>query len=250
MTPFVSVIMPAYNSERYIAEAIRSLLSQTRVTVEVIVVSDGSTDGTERIVGAMAAEDSRIRLLVGPHRGVAAARNVGLAAAQAEFIAFLDSDDLCVPGRLHRQMQFLLANESPQAVIGDMLWFDIAGSDGAPSPTARTLRTAGMQLGAILFRRDVFQKIGVCDETFSYAEDIDLLLRMWESRTDFHFDGEIAIYHRRHDTNMTNDQRSTTRFVLRALHRSLVRRRELGVVETLPSMFTQRRKAEGMFGHG
>src|SRR5262245_40988847 len=206
MTPFISVIMPAYNSERYIADAIGSLLSQTAVEVEVIVVSDGSTDGTERIVDAMAMREPRIRLLVEKHRGVAVARNVGLAAARANLITFLDSDDLCAPGRLQRQAQYLIDNKTVEAVIGDMLLFDIAVSDGRPSAEARTQRVTGMSLTNILFRRSVFESVGHCDETFLWAEDMDFLLRLWEHRTPVHFEGEVAIYYRRHNSNMTNNK--------------------------------------------
>jgi glycosyltransferase involved in cell wall biosynthesis len=250
MTPFVSVIMPAYNSERYIADAIGSLLSQSGVRVEVIVVSDGSTDGTERLVGTLAAADPRVRLLAEPHRGVAAARNTGLAAAKADFITFLDSDDLCAPGRLERQARYLLSHDAVDAVIGDMTLFDIAGSDGTPSPTANTMRLTGVSLTTVLFRRAVFHKVGLCDEAFSFAEDVDLLLRLWESRAVLHFDEQVAIYYRRHDTNMTNDRQTVTRFVLRALHRSLTRRRQAGLTEPLPSIFARRTDAESAFGHG
>jgi glycosyltransferase involved in cell wall biosynthesis len=249
MTPFISVIMPAYNSERYIADAIGSLLSQTAVEVEVIVVSDGSTDGTERIVETMAMREPRIRLLVEKHCGVAAARNVGLAAARANLITFLDSDDLCAPGRLQRQAQYLLAKPAVAAVIGDVVWFDVAGSDGAPAPQARTLRLTGPQLGTVMFRREVFDTIGVCNETLAYAEDVDLLLRLWESRTTLHFDGEVAVFHRRHHANMTNNRRTMDQSLVRALHLSLVRRRRAGIVEPLPPMFTQRGCPEELFGH-
>src|SRR5262245_28298699 len=249
MTPFVSVIMPAYNSERYIADAIRSLLSQTGVTVEVIVVSDGSTDGTERIVGAMAAEDPRIRLFAETHRGVAAARNVGLAAATADFITFLDSDDLCAPGRLQRQVEHLVAHATVDAVIGDLMLFEILGDDGTPSQTGRTTRVTGVSLTTVLFRRSIFEKIGFCDETFGYGEDLDLLLRMWESRAVLHFDEEVAVYYRRHETNMTNNHLAVGRFVLKALQRSLARRRKAGHVEPLPPYLARRASAERTFPH-
>jgi len=243
MTPFVSVIMPAYNSERYIADAIGSLTSQSGVRVEVIVVSDGSTDGTEGIVRALAANDPRIRLLAEPHRGVAAARNKGLTATTADLVTFLDSDDLCAPGRLRRHAQYLQESKETAAVISDLVWFDVAGSDGTPSPDARTLRLQSPQLSTVTFRRTVFDTIGLCDESFTYAEDVDLLLRLWETRAIIHFDGEVATYHRRHDANMTNDHEAATRYFLRALHRSLARRRQANLLEPLPPMFAARNAA-------
>jgi glycosyltransferase involved in cell wall biosynthesis len=249
-TPFVNVIMPAYNSERYIADAIGSLLPQAGVDVEVIVVSDGSTDGTNDIVAALARADSRIRMFEEPHRGVAAARNVGLAAVRADFVTFLDSDDLCAPGRLQRQTKRLLANDAIDAVIGDMTLFDIAGSDGTPAPNSQTVSLTGASLTTVLFRRRILQKIGVCDETLPYAEDIDLLLRLWESRAVLEFDGEVAVFYRRHDRNMTNDQQAVTRHVLTALQRSLTRRRQAGNLEPLPSIFSRQKQMRAMLRHG
>jgi hypothetical protein len=124
----------------------------------------------------------------------------------------------------------------------------VAGDDGAPAPQARTLRLTGPQLGAVTFRREVFDTIGICNETLAYAEDVDLLLRLWESRATLHFDGEVAVFHRRHDANMTNNHRTMDQSLLRALHLSLVRRRRLGIVEPLPPMFTQRGRPEVLFG--
>jgi glycosyltransferase involved in cell wall biosynthesis len=250
MTPFVSVIMPAYNSERYIADAVGSLLTQSGVEVEVIVVNDGSTDRTEGIVGAMASAEPRIRLLTKMHRGVAAARNAGLAAARADFLTFLDSDDLCAPGRLQRQAQFLIGNEAIEAVFGDLLLFDIAGNDGRPSAEARTKRVTGISLTTVLFRRSVFETVGHCNEAFQSAEDLDLLLRLWERRTALHFEGEVAVYYRRHDRNMTNNVAVTRQSILRALHQSLIRRRQAADSKPLPPMFTRLMEREEAFRHG
>jgi glycosyltransferase involved in cell wall biosynthesis len=250
MTAFISVIMPAYNSERYIADAIGSLLMQSGVDIELIVVNDGSTDDTARIVGAIAAAEPRVRLLTETHRGVAAARNAGLAATRADFITFLDSDDLCVPGRLQRQVQFLIGNDAIEAVFGELLLFDIAGYDGRPSTEARTMRVTGISLTTALFRRSVFEKVGRCSEAFQSAEDLDFLLRLWEHRTALHYEGEIAVYYRRHDRNMTNNAAAIRRSTLRALHQSLVRRRQAGDSEPLPPIFVRLKEREEAFRDG
>lgn len=107
-TPLVTVIMPAYNSGRYIVEAIRSVMEQTWECWELLVLDDGSRDDTCALVQALAEEDSRIRLLPnGENMGAAKTRNRGLDLAQGEFVAFLDSDDRWHPQKLERQMDRL-----------------------------------------------------------------------------------------------------------------------------------------------
>lgn len=113
----VSVVMPAYNSEKYIRAAIRSVLDQTWTDFELIVVDDGSRDSTVNIVEGLAAEDSRVVLLKNAqNEGVASSRNRGVASAHGEWIAFLDSDDLWRKDKLEKQIAYL--SQFPDAAIG------------------------------------------------------------------------------------------------------------------------------------
>ncbi len=105
MSPTITILMPAYNAEKYIKEAIDSVLNQTYTNFELIVVDDGSTDKTLQIVSAY--EDARIQLICIKHGGVSKALNEGLAIAKGKYIARFDSDDLCYPNRLERQFQFM-----------------------------------------------------------------------------------------------------------------------------------------------
>lgn len=105
MTPRVSVIVPAYRCERTVEESIRSALAQTMRELEVIAVDDGSDDGTPKILDRLQSEDARVRVItLSENGGVANARNCAVQAAQAELLAFLDSDDLWEPEKLHRQL--------------------------------------------------------------------------------------------------------------------------------------------------
>lgn len=107
-TPRVSVIMPAYNAEAYIAGAIGSVISQSITDWELLVIDDCSTDATREVVAGLAAEDSRIRLLCNEQNsGVAATRNKGLELADGEYVAFLDSDDIWHPEKLEKQICLL-----------------------------------------------------------------------------------------------------------------------------------------------
>lgn len=106
MAPVFSVVMPAYNSERYLEAAVRSALAQTLTELEVIIADNGSTDRTAAIAGALAKEDSRVVLLdAGGKAGAAFARNTAVSAARGEYVAFLDSDDLWMPEKLERQYE-------------------------------------------------------------------------------------------------------------------------------------------------
>ena len=104
----ISVIMPVYNGERFLSEAIDSILAQTIGNFELIIVDDGSTDGSAQIIKEYAQRDGRVCVLQhGENRGQAAARNSGLAAAQGEYIIGMDADDISPPERLRKQLDFL-----------------------------------------------------------------------------------------------------------------------------------------------
>jgi glycosyltransferase involved in cell wall biosynthesis len=100
-SPLISCIVPVFNGERYLGETLESILAQTHRPIEIIVVHDGSTDGTARVT---AGYDERVRYLKQDNAGPAAARNLGLDAARGDFVAFLDADDLWHAEKLERQM--------------------------------------------------------------------------------------------------------------------------------------------------
>ena len=123
--PLVSVIIPVYNGVRFIGESIDSALQQTYGNLEVIVVDDGSTDGTLALLNDYAAKDARIRVLSQPNRGVSAARNAAIAVARGEFIAPLDADDLWLPTKIDRQIRRILsAADDTGLVYSWWAWID------------------------------------------------------------------------------------------------------------------------------
>jgi glycosyltransferase involved in cell wall biosynthesis len=247
----LSIIMPAYNAERFIGEAIRSLfVEQDDVDLDVIVVSDGSTDRTDEIVSAIADANSSVRLLVEPHRGVAATRNVGVATARAPLIGFLDADDISKPGRLKRQSACFAAHPDTMVVLGDLMMVREIGADFAPVPGTPTWQLTGINLGTILFRREVFDCYGAFDESFTFGEDVDLLLRLWERNVPFKIEQEVAAFYRRHNANMTNDRTMAGRFLLKALRESMRRRRVSGLPLKPPPMFAERSRMEEVLARG
>ena len=242
--PRISVIMPAYNAERFIAEGIQSLLAEREVDLEAIVVSDGSTDGTAALVADLATDEPRIRLLEEPHRGVAAARNTGLAAATAPLISFLDSDDISAAGRLKRQSDYLAAHPETAYVVGDLMLVREIGPDFLPVPGTPQRQTTGVSLTTCLFRRGLFTTFGGFDETLEFGEDMDFFMRLWELSVPQHFERTTAVFYRQHDTNMTRDKNSMARFMLKVLHNSLRRRRGRTTPFVLPPLFEERQRAE------
>lgn len=123
----ISIVMPAYNCEKYISEAIESVLKQTYCDWELLIVDDCSADGTARIAEQFAENDSRIKLIKQPQNGgVARARNTGVAMAKGEYIAFLDSDDMWCEDKLEKQIK--LQEESGAAVIYSS--YDFIDEDG------------------------------------------------------------------------------------------------------------------------
>ena len=136
--PLVSVIVAAFNAERYIGETCRSVLIQTYSALELIVVDDGSNDGTSDVVGALAAADPRVRLIRQQNLGVAAARNRAIAAARGEFIAPLDADDLWAPTKVERQLRRLQeCGIETGAVYCWWSWIDSHGAVLGRSPDWR-----------------------------------------------------------------------------------------------------------------
>jgi hypothetical protein len=187
-TPRVSVVMAVCDGERFVAEAIESLRSQTLGDFEVIVVDDGSADSTPRIVDALAAEDDRILLHRRPHAGYPAALNAGWQAARGEYVGILDADDLAEPARLERQLHYLERHPEVGVVGGALLLvttdgrpFYIAAYPVSPAEARQALRNRS-PLGhtAALVRRSVLEEVGGYRSTFPLAEDYDLWLRISE----------------------------------------------------------------------
>jgi glycosyltransferase involved in cell wall biosynthesis len=182
--PVVTVIIPTYNSASFLPLALHSLFEQDFTAYEVIVVDDGSTDGTNR---ALEPFMGRIRYLSQKNAGSAAARNRGLDLAQGEFVLFLDADDLLLPGKMTAQVAYLRERPSLGYVHSGWQHLDETGQWGltvepwheVPELTLEAwLQYKPVQLGAILFRRHWLQAVGGLDASLRQAHDVDLMLRL------------------------------------------------------------------------
>jgi glycosyltransferase involved in cell wall biosynthesis len=232
--PCVSVLMPTYNGASFIDAALESLQSQTFTDLEIIVVVDNrSVDGTRERVVDRALGDARLLVIdLTERHGLFRALNVALKRATGRYIAFLDSDDLCPPDRIARQVEKLDADPTIGAIVGEVLLFEELGPDLQPASGTRWARVLSPSLGAGTFRRTAFQAIGEFDESFSHSADIDFFLRLHDSDWPLRVEPELGLLCRKHDRNMSANPNDVQRFLLRALQRSIKRRRETGRLHT------------------
>lgn len=212
--PLVSVIMPAYNVALYLEEAARSVLRQTYAGLELIIIDDGSTDSTADVAAGIAREDSRVRVIAQPNKGLAGARNTGLQAARGEFFALLDSDDLWESGFVEHQMMTFQANPLVDLVTGNGRYLGGASHGAAvrPFPDPRpplTLDTIITDEEAVfvmtIFRRRVYETIGGFDETLRTNEDFDYWLRAALAGFRFARNPEPLAWYRRRDDSLSAD---------------------------------------------
>jgi glycosyltransferase involved in cell wall biosynthesis len=187
--PLVSVLMPVYNAERYVAQAIESILSQTFEDFEFIILDDGSKDASLKILKEYAAKDKRIRLMNRENKGVIRTRNELLEQATGEFIAIMDADDVALPKRLSLQVEFLHANPHVVCVGGAHELIDEKGRFltrlPLPEQDSQIQQLALAGHGSIcnpcaMIRRAAMIEIGGYDETLACAEDLDIWLKLGE----------------------------------------------------------------------
>src|SRR5687767_15367714 len=129
--PLVSVIMPAYNTEKFIGESIQSVVDQTYANWELLIVDDGSTDKTADIIRQHAALDSRVKYLFQQNGRQAKARNLSIEHSQGTLIAFLDADDLWLPEKLERQLQALVATTADVVYSNGLIIYEPGALPGA-----------------------------------------------------------------------------------------------------------------------
>lgn len=185
--PRISVVIPTYNRANYILQALESVFAQTYKDYEVVVIDDGSTDGTQALLKPL-IDNGTIRCYQNPGRGVSAARNFGVENANGKHLAFLDSDDLFLPAKLEKQIALIEQRPEIGMVHSHYAKFNDAGEDlglrdtsryqGAIYPGLLNQWDILMAPSCTLIPKTVFEEVGGYDEAMRWAEDLDLWRRI------------------------------------------------------------------------
>jgi GT2 family glycosyltransferase len=231
----VSVVIPTYNCGEYVCAAVESALAQTHRPIEVIVLDDGSTDDTRE---RLRAYGGRIKYIYQASRGVSAARNAAIAAAEGDVVALLDADDLCAPRRVERQISLLSANPNVGFVACRAPIIDLdgkltgkeysrhgvfAGNEdvviGRDAALLRYLRDEFILPSTVLMRRSVFDAAGRYDESFRMTEDFDLMLRILQICDMGYVNEGLYLYRRGRAASLSATRRKTCATAIRVFEK-------------------------------
>ncbi|MDX8538540.1 glycosyltransferase family 2 protein [Mesorhizobium abyssinicae] len=213
----VSVILTCHNEELFIVQAVESVINQTasEAIKEIIIVNDGSTDGSTEVIAALVDREPRIHVLTTAGIGPSSARNLAIRHATGDFVAFLDGDDFWAEDKLERQLTAFDKGCKAALVYGDLVDFSAPDlSDAVPVAVGRyradqcdTLPTYFLSDGpivpsSIVMRRETIEDIGLFNETLRVGEDTEFCMRVAERWTFQHVAGAL-VYKRRHGSNTT-----------------------------------------------
>jgi glycosyltransferase involved in cell wall biosynthesis len=224
----VSVIVPFYNSERYLAEAVESVLNQTYRPIECLLVNDGSTDGSAALAAAMAEKHTELRLLCLPgNRGPAAARNTAIAKAGGDFVTFLDADDCMLPQRLAFQVGYL--TEHPDVDLVFCAEERLVESGASPEFLSRYTvlnQPKGYYIMSMMVRPSIFDRVGPFNPTCRVAEDLDWLFRAAAAGVVIAKVNRVMTRHRMHESNLSYRVKEIQSTMIRSLHERITERRK------------------------
>jgi len=219
----ISVIVPAYNREKYIGAALDSIFAQDYRPIEIVVVDDGSTDNTASI----ARSYPDVRYIYQENQGPVVARNTGLANCTGELISFLDADDYWPAKKLRIQSDYLAAHPEVGCVIAKSRNFLQEGMN-LPRWISEDMMTedgGGWTLGSSLSHRWVFDRIGHLNVLFPYGDDLEWCMRVREAHIPLCFISEVLLHRRIHSSNISEDQNALARDRVRLVKAYMDRKR-------------------------
>jgi glycosyltransferase involved in cell wall biosynthesis len=226
----VSVIIPVYNCERYLGDAVNSIIKQDYRPIEIIVVDDGSNDGTADI----ARSYKEVQYIYQPNQGPCSARNTGVAAAQGEFIAFLDADDIWLPNKLRIQVDYLITNPEIGFVVAKGQMHIEKGIEKPPWYRKHLFEEDFdcFRPSSMVVRRNVLEKVGLWNPDFRYGETGEWLSRAKDMGISYAILPETLLVLRVHDQNLTYNLDKVRSNILSALKASVDRKRKNNTMES------------------
>jgi glycosyltransferase involved in cell wall biosynthesis len=234
--PGVSVVMPIYNGERFVAETIESVLNQSLREIELIAIDDGSTDSSPDILAGYARRDSRVFVLRQNQAGVSAAANAGIRRAKYDLIARIDSDDRMMPNRLERQLWFLERRPHLAVACSNCYFIDASGerigqsSHNTDVETGKRERRPSLFLeltqSTVMMRKSAFFEVGGYCEALLYAEDRHLWGRIATNGFSIECQNEFLTEYRLHGGALTMGLAEMQREVCAWIDLNVVRRLE------------------------
>ncbi len=187
---YIAAVVPLFNKRRYVVEAVESMLQQTRAADEIVIVDDGSTDGSGDLVAKRYGHDSRIRLIRQANRGPGAARNVGIKATRSPLLAFLDADDKWLPEKLERQGAFMEQNPSCMMSFTSSIGYNERTDETWYTPLLQNIQKdrfirkeyfpqrSYIATNSVMICREALDRVGLFDESLWTSQDADLWLRI------------------------------------------------------------------------
>jgi len=204
---FISIITPSYNQAAFLEETIQSVIGQEYPHKEYIVIDGGSSDGSIEIIRRYS--DRLSHWVSEPDRGQSHAINKGFALARGDVLAWLNSDDLYMPGALRAIAELFFQHPEVDLIYGDYIYTDVGGKVMRRRHVFSSMLLYHDYLGqpAVFFRRSLWEKVGCLDESLHYCMDWDLFLRMWKVSRSRHLPTVLATY-RLHNTAKSNAEDS------------------------------------------
>lgn len=224
----VSCIVPAFNSERFLSEALDSILQQTHRPLEIIVADDGSTDGTRDIA---ANYGNAVRVVTQETAGPPATRNLGVAAARGAFVAFLDADDLWHSEKLSRQLERFSSRPETGACVTAIqnFWIpDLKDEEARLGHTKMGQKMPGYVTMTLLVRRETFDAVGPFDETLWHSDAMDWFLRARNLGVVVDDIDDVLVFHRMHQDNLSRRSGDESRQEFLSTIRSSLKKRGNG----------------------
>lgn len=198
-TPIISVIIPVYNTEKYVADAISSVLAQNYPNLEIIVVNDGSTDGTLEVLKSFG---DKIKIINQENQGQSVARNIGVQQSRGSIIGLLDADDIWTTNHIELLLPHLMGDNAYDIARGYTQWVTQLG-------TVNEIRQEPVwqpvSLGAGLYKKSIFDTVGWFDPEMRQGQDLDWAIRCRECNCKEKMITETTQMYRRHENNLTND---------------------------------------------